>query len=157
MAGKSLNDYMLDYYTSIVDGTGPTLSGTQNVSLTNGLPSVQLVTSVTDSASVTSPGAGAAIATTASLPAGTYNIDVFTFIGGTTVSSLEITNMRLVVGGVAISRIVNPVPGTTGASSPGRITARVVLNSAGTAQVIAVAAGTSGSVYAANIVATRMA
>lgn len=152
MPGKSLSDYQLDYFSSMVEGT-PTLAGSQSA----GLPSVQQTNSGTDSNSVTSPGAGAVIATTASLPAGTYNIEVNSFIGGTTVAATEITNMRLVVGGTAISRIVNPVPGTSGATSPGRLVCRAVLAAPGTVQVIAVAAGTANSIYAANVVATRMA
>jgi hypothetical protein len=116
-----------------------------------------LTTSVTDTSTVTSPGAGAAIATTASLPAGTYDIEVTSFIGGTTVATTEINNMRLLVGGTAITRIINPVSGTTGSTTNAKVSVRAVLASSGTAQVVAVAAATTGAIYGANIVARRIA
>jgi hypothetical protein len=114
-------------------------------------------TSVTDTATVTAPAAGAAIATTPALSVGTWDIECITYIGGTTVASLEATNMRLLVGAAAIGRIMNPVPGTTGGVGTGQLRVRYKVTS-GTpvASIIAVAAGTAGSVYSASIVAKRV-
>lgn len=148
----SINDLMYAYFSGVIAGTL-----NQNVTVTNSGPAVQLATSVTDTNTVTTPAAGAAIATTASLPAGTYDIDVTTFIGGTTVAATEINNMRLLVGGTAITRIINPVAGTAGATSNAKVSVRAVLATSGTAQVVAVALATTGAIYGANIVARRIA
>lgn len=112
-------------------------------------------TSATDTSTVNAPGAGAVIATVALQP-GTYDIECITFIGGTTSATLEPTNMRLIVGAALIGRIMNPVPGTSGAIGTGQLRVRYVLNSAANAQIIAVSAATASSVYSASIVAKRV-
>ena len=113
-------------------------------------------TSITDTNTVTSPAAGAAIATTPQLSVGTWDIEVITFIGGTTVASLEATNMRLTVGAAAIGRVLNPVPGTSGGVAAGNLRVRYVVNSAAPASVVAVSAATAGAVYSASIVAKKV-
>jgi hypothetical protein len=167
---ESLNTMFQNSFAKVSDGnyalktTGSTGS-TQSVSISQTDPNNRVATipnpaanttSVTDTATVTSPGAGAAIATTAQLAAGTWDIEAITFIGGTTVASLEATNMRLLVGAAAIGRIMNPVPGTSGGIGTGQLRVRYVLAAPATASIIAVAAGTSGSVYSASIVAKRV-
>lgn len=112
--------------------------------------------SLTDTATVAAPGAGATIATTANLAAGTYDLEAITFIGGTTVASLEQTNMRLRVGATAIGRILNPVPGTTGGVGTGQLRARFIAPGGTAANIIAVDAATASSVYSASIVARRV-
>lgn len=113
-------------------------------------------TSLTDTTTVAAPAAAAVIATVA-LSVGTWDIECITYIGGTTVNTLEPTNMRLTVNAAAVGRIMNPVPGTTGGVGTGQLRVRYVV-AAGTpnAQIIAVAAATAGSQYSASIVAKRV-
>lgn len=114
-------------------------------------------TSLTDTAVANAPLAGNAIATTPNLSVGTWDIECITFISGTTVASLETINMRALVGGAFIGRILNPVPGTTGGVGTGQLRFRYVVT-AGTpaASIIAVANATASSVYAASIVAQKV-
>lgn len=146
MAG-SLNDQMKAYYDAAIDGTG----------IPTSIPLVQQSFSATDTTAVAAPGAGATIATVVNPPAGTYEVVVNSFIGGTTVAANEVTNMRLTVGGIAVGRILNSVPGTSGAVSVTQTKFRVVVNGAQSINVIAVAAATAGSIYSASIVASRIA
>lgn len=113
-------------------------------------------TSVTDQNQVTSPGAGVDIARTAALPAGAYNVEVTSFISGTTAPA-DIPNMRLVIGATPVGRILNPIAGTTGAADLGKASYRVQITNPTSVGVIAVAAGTASSVYTALIVATKVA
>lgn len=113
--------------------------------------------SITDTTTVSAPAAGAVIAVTPALAVGTYDIECITYIGGTTVATLEPTNMRALVGAAAIGRIMNPVPGTTGGVGTGQLRFRYVVTAGTpTASIIAVAAATAGSVYSASIVAKRV-
>lgn len=113
-------------------------------------------TSLTDTATVNAPGAGATICTV-TLAVGTWDIECITFIGGTTVASLEATNMRLTVNAAAVGRILNPVPGTTGAVGTGQLRVRyVVASGTPAASIIAVSAATASSVYSGSIVAKRV-
>lgn len=117
---------------------------------------VSNVTSQTDTASQNAPAANTVICTTA-LAVGTWEVEAITFIGGTTVASLEATNMRLRIGGVAIGRILNPVPGTSGGVGTGQLRCRVVV-AVGTPalDIIAVSNATAGSVYSGSVVARRV-
>lgn len=131
-------------------------AGSQGVPIETSIPVAARVTSITDTTitTITAPGAGAAIATTTALPAGTYEVTVNSLISGTT-ADLEIYNMRLTVGAATISRIMNPVFGTTGSS--GMATAKFKVDTAGgVASVVAVAAATAASKYWAQIIATRI-
>lgn len=130
-------------------------TGTNNVVVTNP-NAVSNSTSVTDTATVNAPAAGATVCETAILAAGTWDLEAITFIGGTTVASVEQTNMRLRIGATAISRILNPVPGTTGGIGTGQLRVRVVAPGGVTANIIAVAAATASSVYSGSIVARRV-
>lgn len=114
------------------------------------------VNSMTDTVSTTSPTANAVLAAVVTPPAGTYNVTVTSYIGGTTVAATEINNMRIRVGAAAIGRIINPVPGTSGAVSAVNTTVRVKCDGTQNIDVIAVGAGTVGSIYGVNIVATRV-
>lgn len=118
------------------------------------LPSAARTNSITAAGKVTAPGAGVAIATTASLAVGTWDIDITTFIGGTT-AALEIDNARFLVGAGAFATLINPVPGAAGATANAKHSFRVQVATAGTVSVVANAAATAGAVYAANISATR--
>jgi hypothetical protein len=113
-------------------------------------------TSVTDTATVAAPGAGVTVCETVALAAGTWDLEAITFIGGTTVAATEQTNMRLRIGTTAISRVLNPVPGTTGAVGTGQLRVRVIAPGGTTANIIAVAAATASSVYSGSIVARRV-
>lgn len=112
--------------------------------------------SLTDTATVLAPAAGATIATTTNLAAGTWDLEAITFIGGTTVAATEATNMRLRVGTTAIGRILNPVPGTSGGVGTGQLRARFIAPGGAAANIIAVDAATASSVYSASIVARRV-
>ena len=113
-------------------------------------------TSLTDTATVSAPTANTVICTV-NLSVGTWDLECITFIGGTTVASLEATNMRLRVNAAAVGRILNPVPGTTGGVGTGQLRARYVV-AAGTpaADIIAVSNATASSVYSGSIVARRV-
>jgi hypothetical protein len=113
-------------------------------------------TSLTDTNTVTAPAAGATICTV-NLTVGTWDIECITYIGGTTVNTLEPTNMRLTVNAAAIGRIMNPVPGTTGGVGTGQLRARyVVASGTPAASIIAVSAATASSQYSGSIVARRV-
>jgi hypothetical protein len=118
------------------------------------IPVVARSTSKVDDGKVAAPGAGVNIAATAALAQGTWDVEVTTFIGGTTVANTEMDNMEVTHGGVAFCRVLNPVPGTAGASNPGFLRYRFDGN--GVIAVRAVAAATAGSIYTATIVCTRI-
>lgn len=151
MAG-SLNDDMLAYYQNLVEGTGTLLGGIPATT-----PVVQQSNSLSDTNTVSAPAANAVLATVTAPATGTYQIEVVSFIGGTTVAATEINNMRLRVGGTAIGRVINPVAGTTGATANGSKRARVIATSGQVIDVIAVSAATASSLYACDLVATRIA
>jgi len=130
-------------------------AGTNNVVQTL-IPTAARTSAITATGKVTAPAAGAAIATTASLAIGTWDVEVTTFIGGTTVASLEMDNCRLNIAAAAHATIINPVAGTTGATTLAKFNTRVQLASASTLSVVAIAAATAGSIYSASIVATRV-
>lgn len=118
------------------------------------IPVAARSTSATDDGKVAAPAGSAVIAATGVLDQGTWDVEISTFIGGTTVASLEIDNMEITHAGVAYRRIINPVAGTTGATS--NAVTRYRYDGAGVIGVRANAAATAGSIYAATIVATRV-
>ena len=118
------------------------------------IPVAARATSIRDDGKATAPAAGANIAATAALEQGTWEIAVTTYIGGTTVANLEIDNMEVTHAGAAYCRVLNPVPGTTGATNKGELKYRY--DGAGIVAVRAVAAATAASIYSATIVCTRI-
>lgn len=129
-------------------------AGDGGVPIETQLPFAVRTTSVIDTGKAAAPGAGAAIASVGPLPAGTYEVEITTFITGTTVANLESDNMELRIGGTPVERIINPVSGTTGATSQGKMKFRY--DGAAAISVNANAAATASSIYMANIVATRI-
>ena len=102
--------------------------------------------------SVTSPGAGATIASLAAPPAGKYLIDVTVFLSGTAETALK--NLRLLYNGATK---VDTIPSI---SAGGVLTFRVPyasLDGTNPVTLIAIGAGVVGAVYNAVIVATRLA
>jgi hypothetical protein len=119
-------------------------------------PTLAYATSSNSSGVVTSPGAGASIAATSSVSAGVYDVTVTVFITGTTATA-DINNCRLTAAGNSVGRIIAPINGTSGANSNAVTTFRVNMGSNGTFAVIAVGAGTTGAIYAASVIANRVA
>jgi hypothetical protein len=108
-------------------------------------------TSVTSSnAPTTSPGATTTIATIAAPPAGTYQVEVVTNVGGT-VAALDQANLTLTVG-ASVTRLANG----TGSASSNFGPFQFILGGATALTVATVAAGTASSVYGATIIATRV-
>lgn len=147
----SLNDQMMAYYSAVVDGVG-TLVGGQPASI----PASQQSTSLSDTNTVPAPAANGVLATVTVPTAGTYQVEVTSFIGGTTVASLEATNMRLRIAGTAVGRVVNPVPGTTGGVGIGSKRARIQATAGQVIDVVAVSAATASSSYTCDLVASRI-
>lgn len=131
------------------------IAAAQSISAT--IPTVQAVTAVTANGKVTTPAALAAIATTPNLAAGTWDIEVFSFIGGTTVATTELDNMKFNIGATVVATILNPVPGTTGATSNGIFRIRVNLGGSTPVSVTTGVLATTGAIYSASIIATRIA
>ena len=152
MAGlSSLTDYALAFFKSIVDGAGPTLFGTINTNVTNGLPAVQQTTDQSAfGGDVAAPSAGGVIATT-TLAAGTYDVFLYTNLSGTT-AGLDRPNLAFNVGGVQKMVILSTLGGIT---DPSNI--RITVGAATTINVTAIATSTAGSVYRAVINARRVA
>jgi hypothetical protein len=119
-------------------------------------PALAYATSSNSSGVVAAPAAAASIATTGANPAGVYDVTATVFITGTTATA-DINNTRLLANGSTIGRIIAPINGTSGASANAVTTFRVNMTGAGTFSIIAVANATAGSVYAASIIANRVA
>lgn len=167
---ESLNTMFQNAFTKVSDGvyalttqsaTGGastvvavSQAGTNNAVQTL-IPTAARITSVSANGKVTAPAALAAIATTPNLAIGTWDIEVTTFIGGTT-APVEIDNCKFNIGASAVATIVNPVPGAAGASANSQFHMRVQFGAATPVSVTAGAAGTAGAVYAASIIATRV-
>jgi hypothetical protein len=133
-----------------------TANGDSPAALETVIPVVARVTSTFADGKQAAPTAGTAIATSANLAAGTWDVEVTTFIGGTTVANLEINNMNLKFGATQLSLLGNPVPGTAGATDMGKYKCRIDVPAPTPVSVTAVATATAGSIYFAHIVATRV-
>jgi hypothetical protein len=129
-------------------------SGDQGVPIETSLPVSARQTSIVASGEQAAPGAGVDIAATTALDSGTWEIEITAMIGGTTVAALEAFNMEVLFNGSSKGRLINPVPGTTGATGPGYFKARY--DGAGIILIQAAEAATASSYYAATIVATRI-
>ncbi len=140
-------------YAMRVTGTA---NGDSAAALEVVIPVVARVTSSFADGKVTTPAAGANIAVTGNLAAGTWDVELTTFIGGTTVANLEMNNMAFKLGGTQLTLLGNPVPGTAGASDMGKYRCRVDIPTPTPLSVIAVALATTGAIYYASIVATRV-
>jgi hypothetical protein len=149
----SLNDLMYAYYQRLVTGNAA-LSGAINVS--RAAVGVEATSSVTGAGSVTSPGVAATIAQINPLPAGTWEIEIDTFILGTTVGALESDNLRLSVGGVPVATIIVPVNGATGGVNNSKFRYRLNQVAPAVVAVVTNVAGTVGSIYKSSIVANKI-
>jgi hypothetical protein len=150
----TLNDYMYQYYSRLVTGNAA-LSGAINVS--RAAVGVEATTAFTGGGTpVVAPAANASIAQIAGLTSGTYEVEITTFISGTTVASLESSNMNFRIGGVANGVILTPVPGTSGANACGIFRTRINVVGPITISVNAIAAATAASNYVASIVAQKI-
>lgn len=151
----------------LIDGSPVALSmdtnGNLRVSLTNigiatgAVPVVPVyladtLAAATGAGGVIAPAAGAAIATLANVPIGTYDIEV---VAGYGTTGDKINNMDFRIGGTVISTLyVDPA----GSSVPVRQQFKRLANGAiQSFTVNASTAGAAGSVYAAAIFATRIA
>lgn len=96
--------------------------------------------------SVTSPAALATIVVTASLPAGTYTVNWTVELGGTLAAG-DANNFQLVdvAGGLVAS--VNPAVAGNYPQAP----VEIITTTAGTVKIIAIAAGTAGAIYSAQV------
>lgn len=131
-------------------------SGDVATPIETSIPVASRVTSTFADGKVAAPAAAAAIATTANLAPGTWDVEVSTFIAGTTVANLEMNNMNLKFGATQLCILGTPVPGTAGASGMGKYKCRIDVPAPTPVSVTAVAAATAGSIYFANIIATRV-
>lgn len=129
-------------------------SGTQGVPIETSIPVVARATSIRVSGEQNAPGAGVDIAVTPALDAGTWEIEITSTIGGTTVAALESFNMEVLNNGVSYCRVINPVPGTAGCVGQGHLKYRY--DGGGPITVQAAEASTASSYYAATIIATRI-
>lgn len=129
-------------------------SGDQGVPIETSIPVAARQTSIIASGEQAAPGVGTDVAATVALEAGTWDIEITSLIGGTTVAALEAFNLEVLFNGVSKGRVINPVFGTTGASGTGTFRARY--DGAGIILVQAAEAATASSYYAATIVATRI-
>lgn len=103
------------------------------------------------SGAVTTPGAGAVIATTGALPAGVYSVLIVSFLGGTAPVAADFSNLQLKHGSVAAG-------GLLAATTPLTMNRERITVAAGEAVTVnAVALGTTGTIYAAFVSATRIA
>lgn len=102
------------------------------------------------------PAADTTIAATAALAAGSWDIEATIAILGTTVANVECTNVVFKIGAATVATPTVDVPGTAGSTTPRVFKCRVNLG-APTAVSIAsgAAAATAGSIYVADIVATK--
>lgn len=134
-----------------------TIAVTNTAGIPSLIPTVQAATAVTANGKTTTPAALAAIATTPNLAAGTWDIEVFSFIGGTTVAANELDNMKFNIGATPVATILNPVPGVAGATSNGVFRIRVNLGGSTPVSVTTGILATTGAIYSASIIATRIA
>lgn len=161
VALESTNTMQQNSFVKLNDGqyamrvTG-TANGDSAAALEVVIPVVARVTSTFADGKVTTPAAAAVIAVTGNIPAGTWDVEVTTFIGGTTVATLEINNMALKFGATQLCLLGNPVPGTAGATDMGKYKCRVDVPAPTPMSVIAVALATTGAIYFASIIATRV-
>lgn len=117
-------------------------------------PLASRVTSTFANGKQAAPAANTPIATTANLSTGTWDIEARIVIAGTTVANNEIDNIRFHIGVTPVAAPTIDVRGTTGGAAIFR--ARVNLGAPTPVSIESgPAAATAGSIYAADIVATK--
>lgn len=161
VATESVNTMEQNSYVKLADGSyAQRITGTANgdsaAALEVVIPVVARVTSSCADGKVAAPGAASNIAVTGNLASGTWDVEITTFIGGTTVANTEINNMAFKLGGTQLQVLGNPVPGTTGATDMAKYRFRCDIPAPTPVSVVAVGAATAGSIYYASIVATRV-
>lgn len=129
-----------------------TTSALWAVLIANGIGTPVIGTSSTGMNAVTNPGAFATIATTNSLPAGTYSVTATVYVSGT-VTAADANNMEFFGTGIATTKIA--YPGV--ANTPVTLTANITTTGAGAigVQSIGAASGVS-AIYNASIVVTPL-
>ena len=132
-----------------LDQTGAN-NGTQTI-----LPVAARISSIVANGKVTTPAAAAALATTAALSTGTWDIEVTAFITGTT-ASVDIDNIKLTQNSNPLGVVVVPINGVTGATSNGKLRNRVQVGVSAPVIASAVALATTGAIYAVSITATKV-
>lgn len=161
VALDSTNTMQQESYVKLNDGqyamrvTG-TANGDSPAAIETVIPVVARITSTFADGKVTTPAAAAAIATSANLAAGTWDVEVSTFIGGTTVATLEMNNMALKFGATQLTLLGNAVAGTAGATDIAKYKCRIDVPAPTPMSVVAVALATTGAIYFASIIATRV-
>lgn len=149
---RSTSDYVYDLVKSIVDGTGPTLFGTINTNVTNGLPTVQQTTDMSAGGSPSNaPAATTAIASLSAIPAGTYDFYLTACISGT-VADVDKSNIAFNIAGTQKLLIISAANGTTD-----HVVFRATVGAATAVTLTAVANSTASSVYRGTIIARRVA
>lgn len=129
-------------------------SGSGGVPIETSIPVSARSTSITGTGEVVSPAAGGVIAQTAALEQGTWDIEIYSAVSGTTSVGVEVDNMEITLAGVAKTRIINSVPEGTGSSF--QATTRLRYDGAGVVAVRANAIGTVNARYSVTIVCTRI-
>ena len=104
-------------------------------------------------ATASDPSTGTAVATiaAASLPAGTYSVEVTTYLDGTTPAASDDDNIGLHVGATSVTHLAQPGAADVVVSSGPYV---VNVNGAQSISVVVVTTVTSGAVYHAEIIAT---
>lgn len=133
-----------------IDQTG-TNNATQSL-----VPTAARISSVVGYGSANAPAAAGVVATSGSLAIGTWDVEVWTLVTGTTVATADSGNMRLVQNATNLGTVITPVNGTSGATNTGYLKQRIQVTTAGAVTVAAIGAATANSVYSASIVATRV-
>ena len=151
---EDINYYMYQYYSRLVTGNAA-MAGAINVS--RAAVGVEATTAFTGGGTpVSAPGVGAVVGQITNLAAGTYEVEISTFVAGTTVTPLDASNMQFKIGATAAGTILTPVDGTAGAKDVGKFRTRINLVGTTTITVNAIAAATAGSSYMASIVAQKI-
>lgn len=128
--------------------TGATFDVSDRLVRALGRVSIGLAESLSAAGEATAPAAAAAIATLAAPPAGTYDVQVGTWISAA--AAADATNLELRRAGVAL---FSPILVVSGAA---RRVYRLTLDGAQNLSVNAIGAGGAGVIYVAEIIATRV-
>lgn len=137
--------------TVTVEGTGPLWAigiGTGNVTQQ----------SVTGFGSAVAPGAGSVIASipAASLPPGTYEVYLLTYLDGTLVTATDENNLALESGGAVISQLLQPAPSSGNGFVVPSGPYVVSVNGSQSISVNAIGAGSVSAKYNAQITAVPL-
>lgn len=144
--------------TVILDQTNPNnkvrIADGQSLTVANSFAG--RATSVFANGKQAAPAANTDIAVTADLATGTWDIEARISILATTVANVESTNVVFRIGGTTVATPTVNVPGTAGSTDQCVFRCRVNLGAATPVSVRSgAAAATAGSIYVADIVATK--